>query len=233
MSRSFRRPEKASIYKDRIVDEMIKIGVDSLFLVSIISIFIGAVITIQSAFQFESPFIPLYAVGLAVRDSMVLEFSPAIISLILAGKVGSSIASEIGTMRASEQIDALEIMGINSAGYLIFPKIIAALVFIPILVVFSMFLGIAGGYIFGLLTGVVTNYEYVYGITYDFRPFNVAYALIKSVFFAVIMTSIPAYFGYYVSGGALAVGRASTRGVVYSCILILTFDLVLTQLLLA
>jgi phospholipid/cholesterol/gamma-HCH transport system permease protein len=232
MKRVFRKPEKASIYRDRVFDEMVKIGIGSLFLVSIISIFIGAVITIQSAFQFENPFIPLYAVGLAVRDSMILEFSPAIISLILAGKIGSSISSEIGTMRSTEQIDALEIMGINSAGYLILPKIIAALFFIPILVIFSMFLGIFGGYVFGVLTGVVTEYEYIYGITYDFKPFNVTYALIKSVVFSFIMTTIPAYYGYYVSGGALAVGRASTRGVVSSCILILTFDLILTQLLL-
>ena len=227
------KPEKWSVYRRLILDEMMKVGMDSLFIVSIISIFLGAVITIQSAFSFESPFIPLYAVGVAVRDSMILEFSPAIISLILAGKVGSSIASEIGTMRSSEQIDALEIMGINSAGFLILPKIIAALIFVPILVIFSMFLGIAGGYAFGLLSGVVTNYEFIYGITYDFKPFNVTYALIKSVFFAFILTSIPAYHGYYVKGGSLEVGKASTNGVVYSSILILTYDLILTQLLMS
>lgn len=208
-------------------------GIGSLGIVAIISIFIGAVITIQSAFSFENPLIPLYAVGVAVRDSMILEFSPAIISLILAGKVGSSIASEIGTMRVTEQIDALEIMGINSASYLIFPKIIAAVLFFPILVIFSMFLGILGGYIFGLATGVVTDYEYIYGISYDFRPYNVTYALIKSVVFAYIIASVPAYHGYHTKGGALEVGASSTKGVVYSSILILAFDLVLTQLLLA
>ncbi len=232
IKRAFGKPEKFSVYIDRIFEEMNILGVGSLGIVAIISIFMGAVITIQSAFNFESPLIPLYAVGVAVRDSMILEFSPAIVSLILAGKVGSSIASEIGTMRVSEQIDALEIMGINSSGYLIFPKIIASVLFNPILVVFSMFLGIAGGYVFGLFAGVVSDYEYVYGITYEFRPYNVIYALIKSVVFAFIIASVPAYHGYYTSGGALEVGRSSTKGVVYSSVLILLFDLILTQLLL-
>lgn len=233
IKRAFGKPEKVSVYLNRIVEEIYILGIGSLGIVAIISIFIGAVITIQSAFSFENPLIPLYAVGVAVRDSMILEFSPAIISLILAGKVGSSIASEIGTMRVTEQIDALEIMGINSASYLIFPKIIAAVLFFPILVIFSMFLGILGGYIFGLATGVVTDYEYIYGISYDFRPYNVTYALIKSVVFAYIIASVPAYHGYHTKGGALEVGASSTKGVVYSSILILAFDLVLTQLLLA
>jgi len=233
MKRAFGKPEKLSVYRDRIIEEISLLGIGSLGIVAIISIFIGAVITIQSAFNFTSPFVPLYAVGVAVRDSMILEFSPAIISLILAGKVGSSIASEIGTMRVTEQIDALEIMGINSAGYLIQPKIIASVLFSPVLVIFSMFLGIFGGYVFGLLTGVVTNYQYIYGITYDFRPYNVMYALVKSAVFAFIIASVPAYHGYYTKGGSLEVGRSSTKGVVYSSILILTFDLILTQLLLA
>lgn len=233
IKRAFGKPEKFSVYIDRIFEEMSILGVGSLGIVAIISIFMGAVITIQSAFNFESPLIPLYAVGVAVRDSMILEFSPAIVSLILAGKVGSSIASEIGTMRVTEQIDALEIMGINSAGYLVFPKIIASILFNPILVIFSMFLGILGGYIFGMMAGVVTDYEYVYGITYEFRPYNVVYALIKSVVFAFIIASVPAYHGYYTSGGALEVGRSSTKGVVYSSVLILAFDLILTQLLLS
>jgi len=231
--RAFRKPEKYSIYISRIFEEMDILGIGSLGIVSIVSIFLGAVITIQSAFNFESPLIPLYAVGVAVRDSMILEFSPLVISLILAGKVGSSIASEIGTMRVTEQIDALEIMGINSAGYLILPKIIASVLFNPILVIFSMFLGVVGGYVFGLITGVVTDYEYTYGITYEFRPYNVAYALIKSAVFAFIIASVPAYYGYYTKGGALEVGRSSTKGVVYCMIVILAFDLILTQLLLA
>jgi len=233
IKRAFGKPEKFSIYIDRIFEEINILGIGSLGIVAIISVFMGAVITIQSAFNFESPLIPLYAVGVAVRDSMILEFSPAIVSLILAGKVGSSIASEIGTMRVTEQIDALEIMGINSAGYLVFPKIIASLLFNPILVVFSMFLGILGGYLFGLMAGVVTDYEYIYGITYEFRPYNVMYALIKSAVFAFIIASVPAFHGYYTSGGALEVGRSSTKGVVYSSVLILAFDLILTQLLLS
>jgi phospholipid/cholesterol/gamma-HCH transport system permease protein len=233
MKRTFGKPEKISVYRDRIFEEIDLLGIGSLGIVAIISVFMGAVITIQSAFNFESPLIPLYAVGVAVRDSMILEFSPAIVSLILAGKVGSSIASEIGTMRVTEQVDALEIMGINSAGYLIFPKIIASVLFNPILIIFSMFLGVTGGYVFGLLTGVVTDYEYIYGITYDFRPYNVVYALIKSAVFAFIIASVPAYHGYYTNGGALEVGRSSTKGVVYSSVLILAFDLILTQLLLA
>ena len=233
MKRAFSKPEKFSIYRNRIFEEIYILGVGSLGIVAIISTFIGAVITIQSAFNFTSGLIPLYAVGLTVRDSMILEFSPAIISLILAGKIGSSIASEIGTMRVTEQIDALEIMGINSAGYLIQPKVIASILFNPILIIFSMFLGILGGYIFGILTGVVTEHEYIYGITYQFIPYNVIYALIKSAVFAFIIASVPAYHGYYTKGGALEVGRSSTKGVVYSSVLILTFDLILTQLLLS
>jgi phospholipid/cholesterol/gamma-HCH transport system permease protein len=233
MKRAFSKPEKFSIYISRIFEEIYILGVGSLGIVAIISTFIGAVITIQSAFNFTNPLIPLYAVGVAVRDSMILEFSPAIISLILAGKIGSSIASEIGTMRVTEQVDALEIMGINSAGYLIFPKIIACMLFSPVLIIFSMFLGVLGGYVFGLLAGVVTKFEYIYGITYAFIPYYVTYALIKSVVFAYIIASVPAYHGYYTKGGALEVGRSSTKGVVYSSVLILTFDLILTQLLLS
>ena len=192
----------------------------------------GAVITIQSAFGFESPWIPLYAVGLASRDSIILEFSPTIVSLILAGKVGSNIASEIGTMRIKEQIDALEIMGVNSSGFLILPKIIAAVFINPFLIIISMGLGMLGGWVFGILTGVVTSYEFIYGIQYDFRPFKVIYALIKTGVFAFIITSVSAYHGYYTSGGALEVGKSSTKAVVYSTIIILIFNFVLTQLLL-
>ena len=233
IKRTFARPEKVSIYWQRILDEILSLGIGSLGIVAIVSIFLGAVITIQSAFNFENPLIPVYAIGVAVRDSIILEFAPLVISLILAGKVGSSIASEIGTMRVTEQIDALEIMGVNSAGYLIAPKIIGSMIFNPILIVFSMFFGILGGYVFGLLAGVVTSHDYIYGITYEFRPYNVVYALIKSVVFAFIIASVPSYHGYYTNGGALEVGRSSTKGVVYCIVVILAFDLILTQLLLA
>ena len=233
IKRVFGRPEKFSIYRMQVLKEIDSLGVGSLGIVAIISVFMGAVITIQSAFGFDSPWIPIYAVGLASRDSIILEFSPTIVSLILAGKVGSSIASEIGTMRVTEQIDALEIMGINAPGYLILPKIIAAVLINPFLIVISMFLGIFGGWVFGILTGVVSSYEFIYGIQYQFKPYNVSYALIKTVVFAFIITSVSAYHGYNTKGGALEVGNSSTKAVVYSSIVILVFNFLLTQLLLA
>lgn len=233
MVRVFSKPEKFSIYRKQIIKEIDSLGLGSLGIVAIISMFMGAVITIQSAFGFESPWIPLYAVGVASRDSIVLEFSPTIVSLILAGKVGSNIASEIGTMRVTEQIDALEIMGINPSGYLILPKIVAAVFINPFLIVLSMVLALLGGYVAGIFTHAVTSYEYIYGIQYDFRPFNVTYALIKTVVFAFIIVSVSAYHGYYTNGGALEVGRSSTRAVVYSSIIILLFNVLITQLLLS
>jgi phospholipid/cholesterol/gamma-HCH transport system permease protein len=232
MGRVFSRPEKGRVFWQMIMKEIDKLGHGSLGIVCVISIFMGAVITIQSAFNFESPLIPLYAVGVAARDSMILEFSPTMVSLVLAGMVGSSIASEIGNMRISEQIDALEIMGINSANYLILPKVIATVFINPFLIAISMFLGVLGGYIFGVITGVVSDYEYMYGIQYDFRPYNVVYALIKTTFFAFIIASVSGYHGYYVKGGSLEVGQSSTRAVVYSIVFILIANFILTQLLL-
>lgn len=233
MMQTFSKPEKRPVFRKRIFEEIDKLGISSLPIVIIISLFMGAVITIQAAFGFESPWIPLYAVGVTTRDSVILEFAPTLVSLILAGKVGSSIASEIGTMRVSEQIDALEIMGVNSSSHLILPKIIAAVFINPFLIVISMFTGILGGLIFGILTNVVTPYEYLYGVQYDFRLYNVIYALIKTVAFAFIISSVAAYHGYYTRGGALEVGRSSTSAVVYSSLLILLFNFILTQLLLA
>jgi len=232
MLRVFRLPEKASVFRKNVVYEMISIGIDSLGIIAIISIFIGAVIVIQTASNIESALIPLYAVGYTARQSVILEFSPTIIALILAGKVGSSVASEIGTMRVTDQIDALEIMGINSAGYLILPKVIAAVLINPFLILISMFLAIGGGYLIGVSTGLVSTYEFVYGIQYDFDPFGITYALIKTVVFAFVITSVPAYYGYYTKGGALEVGRSSTKAVVYSSIVILVLNYVLTQMLL-
>jgi phospholipid/cholesterol/gamma-HCH transport system permease protein len=231
--RTFKRPEKWSIYKEQFYLEVDKLGIGSLGLVSIISVFMGAVICIQSAFGFESPWIPLYAVGVSTRDIITLEFSPTVVCLILAGKVGSNIASEIGTMRVTEQIDALEIMGINSSGYLIAPKILAAVTMFPLLIVLSMFLGLFGGYVVGVAAGAVTPYEYIYGITYDFRPYNIVYALVKTYIFSFIITSVSAYHGYFTNGGALEVGRSSTKAVVYSSILILLFNVIITQILLS
>ncbi|MDP2384751.1 MAG: ABC transporter permease [Bacteroidota bacterium] len=232
LKRVFGKPEKISVYYKQILHEIDSLGIGSLGLIAIISVFMGGVITIQSAYNFTSPFIPLYAVGLGTRESIVLEFSPTIISLILAGKVGSNIASEIGTMRISEQIDALEIMGINSAGYLILPKIAAAMFINPFLIVISMFLGVLGGYVMGVATGACTSYEYIFGIQSFFVPFNIYYSLTKTIVFAFIITSVAGYQGYYTSGGALEVGKASTRSVVYNSILILIMNLVITQIML-
>ena len=233
IARAFSKPEKTIIFRKRVFEEIENLGIDSIPLVLIISLFMGAVITIQAAFGFESPWIPAYAVGMTTRDSVILEFAPTLVSLILAGKVGSSIASETGTMRVTEQIDALEIMGVNSASHLILPKIVASMFINPFLIIISMFTGIVGGYIFGVLTNVVTSPQYLYGIQYDFRLYNVTYALIKTVVFAFIISSVPAYHGYYTHGGALEVGKSSTTAVVYSSLLILLFNFILTQLLLA
>jgi phospholipid/cholesterol/gamma-HCH transport system permease protein len=233
LKKVFGRPEKHSIFIRQIVREVDKLGVDSLGIVGIISVFMGAVITLQTAYNIEMPFIPKYTVGVAARDSILLEFSSTIVCLILAGKVGSNIASEIGTMRVTEQIDALEIMGVNSAGYLVLPKIIAMVGITPILVMISMGIGISGGYVAGSLTGEVPAADFIYGIQYAFIPFYITYSLIKAVVFAFIISSVSAYWGYYTSGGALEVGRSSTKAVVISSIQILLFNLLLTQLLLA
>lgn len=229
----FRKPEKWAVYRSRIADEMVSIGITSIGIVTLISVFMGAVITIQTVYNLVNPLVPLYVVGLVVRDSMIIEFSPTIIMLVLAGKVGSSIASEIGTMRVTEQIDALEIMGINSTGYLVLPKMIAAIFITPFLVLISMFVGVFGGWMAGELSGVIPSAEYIRGIQYQFLPFNVTFAMIKTVVFAYLITSISTYQGFYTEGGALEVGKASTRAVVHSSVLILIFDYILTQLILA
>lgn len=211
---------------------MDNLGLESLGIVAIISVFMGAVVTIQTAFNTDHPLLPIYAVGFATRQSIILEFSPTIISLILAGKVGSRIASEIGTMRVTEQIDALEIMGINSAGYLILPKIIASMIINPMLVVISIFLGVLGGWMASAITNVIPLSHYIYGILFEFAPYDVFYALVKTVIFAFLIASISGYFGYNTKGGALEVGHASTKAVVFSSIYIIVFNLILTQLLL-
>lgn len=229
----FKRPERHSFFLKQYIFEIDNLGISSLGIVLIISFFMGAVITLQTAYNVASPLIPRFTIGLAARDSIILEFSSTIVCLILAGKVGSNIASEIGTMRVTEQIDALEIMGINSANFLVLPKVLASITIFPFLVVMSMGIGIFGGWLAGTFTGVVPSAEYVYGIQYTFHPFYVVYSLIKSVFFAFIISTISSYWGYYTTGGALEVGKASTKAVVVSSIQILLFNLLLTQLLLA
>ncbi len=231
--RVFSKPEKGSVYWRQIIHEINSIGISSMPIIAIISVFMGGIITIQAAFGFTSPLVPLYAVGLTTREGMLLEFSPTVICLILAGKVGSNIASEIGSMRITEQIDALEIMGINSAGYLIFPKIIAAVLIFPFLIALSMFLGIWGGYVMGVASGACTAYQYIFGIQAFFEPWKLYYSFTKVLVFAFIITSVSSYYGYYTSGGALEVGKSSTNAVVYSSILILLFGLILTKLFLS
>ncbi len=232
LQRVFSKPQSIKLYFRQFIYEVNNLGIGSLGLIMIISVFMGGVITIQGAYNFTSPLIPLYAVGLGTRESIILEFSPTIVSLILAGKVGSNIASEIGTMRISEQIDALEVMGINSANYLILPKITAAMFINPFLIVISMFVGILGGYVMGVVSGACSPYEYVFGIQTLFIPFNIIYSLTKTIVFAFVITSVASYHGYFIKGGALEVGAASTKSVVYNSILILILNLVITKLML-
>ncbi len=228
----FRKPEKWKVFWQLLVQELWALGVGSIGIILIISGFMGMVITIQTASQIDSGWIPAYLVGYTTRQSMILEFSPTMLALILSGKIGSNIASELGTMRVSEQIDALEIMGINSANYLVLPKISALMLIMPFLVVLSMFIGIFFGYVICETVAIITPAEYIYGIQYDFRPFDIIYALIKAVIFAFIITSVSSYYGYFASGSALEVGKSSTRAVVYSSIVVLIFNYIITQMLL-
>jgi phospholipid/cholesterol/gamma-HCH transport system permease protein len=229
----FSPPEKKSVYYKQFMKEIQKLVLDSIGIVVIISAFMGAVVTLQTAYNLENPFLPTYLIGLGCRDSLILEFSSTLIALILAGKVGSNIASELGTMRVTEQIDALEIMGVNSASYLIFPKIMAAVIFNPLLTIISIIVGLFGGWVAVISTGVVSSEEYIYGIQYAFVPFYVTYAMVKTVVFAFIITSVSSYNGYYAAGGSLEVGRSSTNAVVYSSVVVLLFNVILTQLLLS
>lgn len=233
LEKVFSIPEKPSLYYKQTMREFVYLGLNSIGIIAIISFFMGAVITLQTAYNTESPIYPKYLIGLGCRDAIILEFSSTISALILAGKVGSNIASEIGTMRVTEQIDALEMMGVNSASYLILPKLIATVLFNPFLTLLSISVGIFGGWSAGTALGVVTSEDFIYGIQYEFIPYYIVYSLIKTVFFAFIITSVSSFQGYYVDGGSLEVGRASTKAVVFSSILILLFNVVLTQLLLS
>ena len=232
----FQKPEKIAAYFKRLLDEIIQLGINSLFIVSIMSAFMGAVLVIQTATAIESAWIPDYTVGFTVKQSMLLEFCPTIISLILAGKVGSNIASELGTMKLSEQVDALEVMGVNSVGFLIGPKILGSLLIFPIVIIYSMFFGFLGGGLVCHFTEIIPVNQYILGIR-SFSEDNfvfIRYALTKTIVFAFLITSISSYFGYYVNinGGALEVGKASTNAVVYSSIFILFANYILTQLML-
>lgn len=232
LSKVFARPEKHKMYVKQLFHEIEGLGVNSVGIVVIISLFTGGIMTIQFAYNLMNPIFPSYLIGLGTRDVLILEFSSTILALIMAGKIGSNITSEIGSMKVTEQIDSLEIMGINSISYLILPKIVAVVFIFPFLVILSIFFGLIGGLIVGPFVGVVSLTEYIDGIRYLFVPYYVTFSLIKSLFFGFLVSSVPAYFGYFVQGGALEVGKASTRAVVNTNILILLFDLILTRLLL-
>lgn len=223
-------PDRAREFTKEFSKEIYKLGVNSIWIVTIISLFIGAVIVMQIAYNINSPLLPRSTVGSVSREIIILEFSSTVICLILAGKVGSNIASEIGTMRITQQIDALDIMGVNSANFLILPKVIAFVLFMPVLVIFSTFMGLYGGYVLCAITGNPSTDTYVYGIQFFFRESLVWYSLLKSMLFGFIISSVAAYYGYNAKGGALDVGKASTDSVVANSILILMTDLAFTQL---
>ena len=229
----FTKPENMRMYWKEFMHQCVEIGVGSLGIVVIISVFMGAVSAVQTAYQLVSPLIQKSTIAQIVRDTVILEFAPTVVCIVLAGVVGSKIASELGNMRVSEQIDALEIMGINTKSYLIMPKIVATLVTIPMLVVLSMGLGIWGGRLAGAASGILSTDTYDKGLLENFMPYNVQFALVKAYTFAFIISSIPSYYGYYVKGGALEIGRSSTKSVVVSCVMILFSDYILAQILLA
>jgi phospholipid/cholesterol/gamma-HCH transport system permease protein len=232
LKRVFARPEKHKLYIRQLFLELDSLGVNSVWIVIIISIFIGGIMTIQFSYSMSNPIYPTNLIGLGTRDTLILEFSSTMMALILAGKIGSNITSEIGTMRVTEQIDSLEIMGVNSASYLILPKILAVVFIFPFLFIISVFFGILGGLVTGPVTGVITADQFIEGVKWLFVPYYVTFSIIKTFFFGFLVASVPAYFGYHVQGGALDVGKASTLAVVNTNILILLFDLILTQLLL-
>ena len=226
----FTKPNKWSVFFTRLFEELNNIGINSLPIVALMSTFMGGVIALQTASNMSSPLLPEYTVGYITQSSTILEFSPTIISLILAGKIGSNVASEIGTMRVTEQIDALEIMGINSLNFLVLPKVMAAVLFFPILVIFSMALSMFGGWLSLMMANLSTTETYILGLRAFFDPYNITYALTKTVVFGFLIVSVASFFGYYVKGGSLDVGRASTQAVVSSSVTILIANFILTQM---
>lgn len=232
LGKTFHKPESWKEYWKTFIRDLDLLGYNSIWIVVIISMFMGAIVTIQTDNNLEDPLIPEYYIALATRESIILEFSPTMVSLILAGKVGSNIASTLGSMRVSEQIDALEVMGINSASYLILPKMIGLMLFNPILVILSMFVGVGGGYLAGVYVSDISPTDFIQGLQLEFNPFYITYALIKTVVFAFIITTISAFYGYYVKGGSIEVGVNATRAVVSSSVAIIVANYVLTQTLL-
>ena len=232
LSGMFSKPENAKLYWKEFMHQCVEIGVGSLGIVTLISIFMGAVSTVQTSYQLVSPLISKSAIAQIVRDTVILEFAPTLVCIVLAGVIGSKIASELGNMRVSEQIDALEIMGINTKTYLVMPKIAASLITIPMLVVLAMGLGIYGGRLAGSAAGILSTDDFDRGLMENFMPYNVIFSLIKAYTFAFVISTISAYYGYYVKGGSLEIGRSSTKSVVVSCVMILLSDYALAALLL-
>ncbi len=231
LSTLFKNREKFRVYFNLVFTECIDIGISSLLIVAIVSTFLGAVTCVQTAANMDNPFVPQYIISLIVRDSTILEMGPTITCIVLSGKVGSNIAGQLGTMRITEQIDALEVMGINSSSYLVLPKVIASMLTFPMLVTIACFLAILGGYVAGWLTGAITPQDYIHGLQFSFKGNYVFFALTKSVVFAFLVTTISSYQGFYTQGGAYEVGKASTAAVTNACIAILVADYLLAQLL--
>lgn len=226
----FKKPQKGSIFYESLFKEIEELGLKSLGIVAFISFFVGGVVAIQTAINVDNPMIPKYLIGFATKRSIILEFAPTFMSVILAGKVGSYISSSIGTMRVTEQIDALEIMGVNALNYLVLPKIFASVLFYPFIVLLGMFLGIFGGWAAGYATGLFTSDDYILGIREDFQPHLIRYSLIKTMVFAFVIATIPSFYGYYVKGGSLEVGKASTQAVVWTSVVIIILNYFLTQM---
>lgn len=232
LAQVFKKPQKSRVFYDSLFREIEELGLKSLGIIMFISFFIGGVISLQTALNLESPFIPKSLIGFAAKRSIILEFAPTFCSIILAGKVGSYITSSIGTMRVTEQIDALEVMGINSLSHLVLPKIIATLFFYPFLILLAMALGIFGGWLAGVISGLFSGEDYIIGLQTDFNSFLITYAIIKTIVFSFLIATVPSYHGYYVKGGSIAVGKASTQSVVWTTILIVIANYFLTQMLL-
>ena len=229
----FKKPQKISIFRENLFKEIEELGIKSLGIVAFISFFVGGVVAIQTALNVDNPWIPKYLIGFATKRSIILEFSPTFMSVVLAGKVGSYITSSIGTMRVTEQIDALEVMGVNALNYLVLPKVVAAVLFYPFIVLLAMFLGIFGGWVSGFATGLFTSDHYITGIQLDFKPYFIRYAITKTMVFAFVIATIPSFYGFYVKGGSLEVGKASTQAVVWTSVVIIVLNYFLTQMLLS
>lgn len=228
----FKRPQKGKVFYEALFREIEELGLKSLGIIMFISFFIGGVIALQTALNLDGAFIPKSLIGFAAKRSIILEFAPTFCSIILAGKVGSYITSSIGTMKVTEQIDALDVMGINSLNYLVLPKVIATVFFYPFLIILGMCIGIFGGWLAGVFSGLFSGVDYIEGLRTDFKPFFVVYAVIKTLVFAFLISTVPSYHGYYVKGGSIAVGKASTQAVVWTTILIVIANYLLTQMLL-